>query len=237
MTTLALTAWPAPARALFPGVLACGVVAAAATFLSQHYGAPVMLFALLLGLAMNFLSAEGPCAPGIEFSARQLLRVGVALLGLRITAAQVVALGWQPVVLVVLSVALTIGVAKLAARGRHLPRRHDPRCGAGGWCGLRPVARDGRRGHAGQADARGDAAAGDRACRDPGARARRRRQPAAAAAALVPRGLRRAGGAEQPRLDPGRRAERGQRRVALVPGGRHRRRRHEDAAEGPRHGR
>src|SRR5947208_7883712 len=116
MTTLALAAWPARARALFPGVLACGVVAAAATFLSQHYGAPVMLFALLLGLAMNFLSAEGPCAPGIEFSARQLLRVGVALLGLRITAAQVVALGWQPVVLVVLSVALTIGVAMLAAR-------------------------------------------------------------------------------------------------------------------------
>ena len=116
MTTLALTAWPARARALFPGVLACGVVAAAATFLSQHYGAPVMLCALLLGLAMNFRSAEGPCAPGIEFSARQLLRVGVALLGLRITAAQVVALGWQPVVLVVLSVALTIGVAMLAAR-------------------------------------------------------------------------------------------------------------------------
>ena len=54
-----------------PGVLACGVVAAAATFLSEHYGAPVMLFALLLGMAMNFLSAEGPCAAGIEFTARQ----------------------------------------------------------------------------------------------------------------------------------------------------------------------
>ena len=116
MATLALAAWPARGRALFPGVLACGVVAAAATFLSQHYGAPVMLFALLLGLAMNFLSAEGPCAPGIEFSARQLLRVGVALLGLRITAAQVVALGWQPAALVVFSVVLTIGVAMLAAR-------------------------------------------------------------------------------------------------------------------------
>jgi uncharacterized membrane protein YadS len=44
-----------------------------------------MLFALLLGMAMNFLSQEGPCRPGIELAAKQLLRLGVALLGLRIT--------------------------------------------------------------------------------------------------------------------------------------------------------
>ena len=103
-------------RAFFPGLMACGVVAAAATFLSQHYGAPVMLFALLLGMAMNFLSGEGKCAPGIAFTARELLRVGVALLGLRITAAQVAALGWHPVLLVVASVIITIGVSMLAAR-------------------------------------------------------------------------------------------------------------------------
>src|SRR3982750_2900476 len=83
-------------RSLFPGVLASVVVAAAATFLADHYGAPLMLFALLLGMAMNFLSGEGACKPGIEFTARQVLRVGVALLGLRITLAQVVALGWGP---------------------------------------------------------------------------------------------------------------------------------------------
>ena len=91
MTELAAVApvpAPASARTLFPGLLACGVVAAASTFLSEHYGAPVMLFALLLGMAMNFLSGEGPCAPGIEFAARQVLRFGVALLGLRITSAR-----------------------------------------------------------------------------------------------------------------------------------------------------
>jgi uncharacterized membrane protein YadS len=80
-TALSIAAWPQAARTLFPGVLACAVVAAAATFLSEHYGAPVMLFALLLGLAMNFLSGDGPCQPGIEFTARTVLRVGVALLG------------------------------------------------------------------------------------------------------------------------------------------------------------
>lgn len=103
-------------RTLAPGVLACGVVAAAATFLSQHYGAPVMLFALLLGMAMNFLSADGPCRPGIEFSARQLLRIGIALLGLRITVGQVAALGWGPVAMVVVCVVVTIAVSVVAAR-------------------------------------------------------------------------------------------------------------------------
>ena len=116
MTALSIAGWQARRRTLFPGVLASAVVAAAATFLAQHYQAPVMLFALLLGMAMNFLSAEGPCAPGIEFTAKQVLRVGVALLGLRITAAQVVALGWHPIVLAVVSIALTIALSMLAAR-------------------------------------------------------------------------------------------------------------------------
>ena len=116
-TALSLRAWPAEARTLFPGVLACAVVAAAATFLSQHYGAPVMLFALLLGTAMNFLADEGgPCQPGIEFCARTVLRLGVALLGLRITTGQIAELGFGPVLLVVVSVALTIAVSMLAAR-------------------------------------------------------------------------------------------------------------------------
>jgi len=107
---------PEVAKALFPGVLACVVVAAAATFLSEHYGAPVMLFALLLGMAMNFLSGEGPCAPGIEFTARQVLRIGVALLGLRITFGQIAELGWQPAAIVVVSVVLTIAISMLVAR-------------------------------------------------------------------------------------------------------------------------
>jgi uncharacterized integral membrane protein (TIGR00698 family) len=115
-STLTLAGWSARGRTLFPGVLASAVAAAAATFLSQHYGAPVMLFALLLGMAMNFLSSEGPCGPGIEFSARQILRIGVALLGLRITFGQIAELGWHPIILVVVSVALTIAVSMAVAR-------------------------------------------------------------------------------------------------------------------------
>lgn len=114
MSTLALAG--AQGRTLFPGVMACGVVAAAASFLSEHYGAPVMLFALLLGMAMNFLAIEGRCVAGIGFTARELLRLGVALLGLRITVDQVVQLGWPPVLMVLASVVLTIGLSMVAAR-------------------------------------------------------------------------------------------------------------------------
>ena len=101
---------------LWPGLVMSAVVAAAALFLAEHYGAPVMLFALLLGMAVNFLSEDGRCKPGIEFVARQVLRWGVALLGLKITADQVQSMGWQPLLMVVLAVSLTIGMGLLLAR-------------------------------------------------------------------------------------------------------------------------
>ena len=75
-----------------------------------------MLFALLLGLAMNFLSHEGPCLPGIELAAKHLLRIGVALLGMRITYGQIAQLGWEAIAMVVGSVIATIGVGVLLAR-------------------------------------------------------------------------------------------------------------------------
>jgi uncharacterized integral membrane protein (TIGR00698 family) len=104
------------ARRLAPGVVASLVIAAAATFLSQHYGAPVMLFALLLGMAMGFLADAPACRPGIDLAGRQLLRVGVALLGFRITLDQVAALGTGPVLTVVVAVALTIAFSVMLAR-------------------------------------------------------------------------------------------------------------------------
>lgn len=100
----------------WPGLLVCAVVAVASRFVSEHYGAPVMLMALLLGMALNFLSVEGVCKPGIEVAARQVLRIGVALLGLRITLDQVTALGWQPVLMVVGAVVFTILIGVVLAR-------------------------------------------------------------------------------------------------------------------------
>ena len=101
---------------LGPGLVAALVVAAAAAFLADHYGGPVMLFALLLGMAMNFLGEVEKCRAGIDFAARTLLRLGVALLGFRITLGEIAGLGWQPVALVVAAVTLTILVSIWIAR-------------------------------------------------------------------------------------------------------------------------
>lgn len=42
-------------------------------------------------MALNFLADEGPCKAGVEFTARMVLRIGVALLGMRITLEQMAA--------------------------------------------------------------------------------------------------------------------------------------------------
>ena len=104
------------ARALAPGLGVALVLAAAATFLSEHYGAPVMLFGLLLGMALNFLTEAERTRGGIEFASKTVLRIGVALLGLRIGWSQIAALGWHPIAMVIVTVAATIIISVLLAR-------------------------------------------------------------------------------------------------------------------------
>ena len=104
-------------QAYFPGVVVATTVAIAAMFLSEHYGAPVMLFALLLGMALNFLSEPGSSTvAGIQFSSKTLLRLAVGLLGAQITITQIMQLGIAPVITVVAAVFLTIGFGVVAAR-------------------------------------------------------------------------------------------------------------------------
>ncbi|WEX09810.1 putative sulfate exporter family transporter [Chelativorans sp. AA-79] len=108
-------------KSLAPGIMLALLIALAATFLSEHYGAPVMLFALLLGMAFHFLWDEPRSAAGIDFASRSLLRLGVGLLGARITFEEIGALGFGPILLVLASVVATIGFGLLMAR---LFRRH-----------------------------------------------------------------------------------------------------------------
>ena len=96
------------ARRLLPGVATALVIAMASTFVSDHYGGPTLLFALLIGMALHFLSKESASAPGINFSSKTVLRLGVALLGVRISADQIAALGALPIVIVVFGVTLTL---------------------------------------------------------------------------------------------------------------------------------
>lgn len=103
------------ARPLLPGLLLSATIAAAASFLGTHYGAPAMLFALLLGMAFNFLHADGSCRDGVDFAARFVLRLGVGLLGIRIALEDLAQLGLAGATAVAALVALTIATGFLVA--------------------------------------------------------------------------------------------------------------------------
>ena len=104
------------AKLIFPGLLISGLIAISAQFISEHYGAPAMLMALLFGIALNFLSEEPRCANGIAFSAKTVLRFGVALLGTRISFEMAADLGWSVVSLVVAGVIATVGFGMAVSR-------------------------------------------------------------------------------------------------------------------------
>ncbi len=105
----------AVATPLAPGLMLAATIAAAAAFLGAHYGAPVMLFALLLGIAFNFLHEDGQCREGVEFASKFILRLGVGLLGIRIAFDDLAQIGLAGVGLLVGLIALTIATGFLAA--------------------------------------------------------------------------------------------------------------------------
>jgi uncharacterized integral membrane protein (TIGR00698 family) len=110
-------------NARLPGITCAAIVAVAALFLAEHYRASAMLFALLLGMAMNFLGQEGKCVAGIHFAASTILRAGVALLGLRITFTEIAALGLNTALMVVAAVVLTILFGRVFVRFTHAESR------------------------------------------------------------------------------------------------------------------
>lgn len=93
---------------LLPGTALAGVIALAATFVSTLHGGPQLLYALFFGVAFHFLSQDVRARPGIEFCARGVLRLGVGLLGARITATQIAGLGWTTALTVIAAVVTTI---------------------------------------------------------------------------------------------------------------------------------
>ena len=83
MTALAISAGSKRARALFPGVLACAVVAAAASFLAEHYGVPDLGIARALDVHGQ-LVAESAGERGVT----ALLQVLVVAHGCSVMVAQ-----------------------------------------------------------------------------------------------------------------------------------------------------
>ena len=110
-------------RDYMPGLIVVGIGAAAATWFSEHYAMPVILAGLLLGLAMNFVSANPKVYAGLDLAATSGLRWGILLLGTHVTVMQIGALGPLPFagLIAVMSLTICAGLigARLAGLGRY----------------------------------------------------------------------------------------------------------------------
>lgn len=100
----------------------CALISIAASFVAIHYGAPAMLFALLLGMSFNFLRDDIRFVPGIQFASRTILRLGVGLIGIRLTVSDIGAFGFAPIILVIAAVSLTILIGVIIGRILSLDR-------------------------------------------------------------------------------------------------------------------
>ncbi|MXP10272.1 YeiH family protein [Pseudoblastomonas halimionae] len=78
----------------FPGLAFAILVAALAALASFQFGFPIILAGLLLGLALSVFGQGEMFRPGLEFAGRYPLQVGIVLLGVQVTFAQVASLGW-----------------------------------------------------------------------------------------------------------------------------------------------
>jgi uncharacterized integral membrane protein (TIGR00698 family) len=103
-------------RSLARGFLLVLVIAVAAFWLAQITKAPLMLCALGLGMVFNYLLLDKQSRPGIDFASRNVLRFGVALLGVRVTVGQIAGLGLMPILTVIAGTLSTILVGVVVAR-------------------------------------------------------------------------------------------------------------------------
>ncbi|MCK0532575.1 YeiH family protein [Sphingobium agri] len=103
-------------RDFAPGLVIVALGTLAAGFMADHYGAPLTLMALLLGLSLNFLSSDVRLQPGLNFAARSLLRWGIVLAGTRVTMGEIAGLGPVALVSIAAIVAITIAAGICAAR-------------------------------------------------------------------------------------------------------------------------
>lgn len=107
----------------FPGLAICAVAAGAAGWLSDHYGVPVILLGLLIGLALNFVARDPRTHRGLDLASHGFLRIGIVLLGFQVSIAQIVALGVLPFValLIIMAAAFAGGLvgARIARQSRY----------------------------------------------------------------------------------------------------------------------
>jgi len=113
--------------ALIPGLLVAGAAALVAFGIHLLVPAvPMLTAAVALGMIAGQIprvqrALDGVLKPGLGLAARRLLRIGIVLLGLKLSLVDIAGLGWQTIVVIVLIVAITFTATLLLGRLMRLP--------------------------------------------------------------------------------------------------------------------
>lgn len=122
---------PRSSAAWLPGVVAAGVAAAVAWGVHWLVPAiPLLTAAVVLGIVVGQVPAARPAlngvlGPGLSLSAKRLMRIGVVLLGLKLSLGDIAGLGWVTILttvgIVLLSFAGTFWIGRLLRLPGHQP--------------------------------------------------------------------------------------------------------------------
>ena len=110
-----------------PGILAALVATGVAFVIHLLFpGVPLLTASVALGILVGQIPAarrriDGVLKSGLTFSAKRLMRVGIVLLGLKLSLVDIAHLGWVAIVLTVLIVLCTFGITWTLGRLFRLP--------------------------------------------------------------------------------------------------------------------
>ena len=104
-----------------PGLLVAMLIAGIATLAARRLHWPDMLVALGLGLLLAQTLRGARWNPGLTFASQTVLRIGIALLGFRVTLVQLTTLGWSTVATVLIAILCVFTAAWLLARLLRVP--------------------------------------------------------------------------------------------------------------------
>lgn len=110
------------AGAAVPGVLLASALALVALEIARITVLPAVLVGLLLGMAVAPIAGRPLVGAGLALSAREILRLGVALLGARVTIGEMAALGFGAVAIAVGGLIVCLGFGFALARASRLSR-------------------------------------------------------------------------------------------------------------------
>jgi len=91
-----------------PGFALATLLAVCAEYIAHISVFPAMLFALILGLVFSPVKKYQTLIPGINWTGKYVLQLGVVLLGLRIDFDDIISLGFETLALIVVALITTI---------------------------------------------------------------------------------------------------------------------------------